>query len=247
MNKETQNIIWVKFVKIAEDICSISTSLHFTDSEENKEKFFSLYSEYKDKLKDEIFYDVEDQNNAKLDSHKLASILYAITIKCKFIQTDKKDKYLLIEKTANEQAGVMLGLHLIAMFCSTKRKLYNLIELPKCNYGGSYLAHLLKLLSMDAEQFDIDKEPFDSKHLSYLSHIFFLLEKYTFKPQVKLTNVALSIFYVFLISINSYSFYFKDPNRIPVFALTLLFILISVGIKTFIPISISKILKKERF
>jgi len=154
----------------------------------------NYYDKYKDIMqrnmqkKDDILFE-EDF----IDHHKIAAAMCCSVVKAEPIEVIMKKsgkKLKFIEKCANEMCGYLIGLEVIQKFLnkkiseniSIKKKKNNPVMTPKPTVNNNtYTDWFAKLLKEKAfEHLDYESDKFEVTMLFFISHIYFLIEKYTF-------------------------------------------------------------------
>jgi hypothetical protein len=127
-----------------------------------------------------------------MDQHKIAAAFLCSILRVKpmgFMPDRTIQGIDYIEDTCNEQVGFMFGLYLLELFnrnmtdTTAENKLaYQLpIELPRCE-EDDYIVHFIKLLDTDFQShLFVEHKNFQENLLFYLSHIFFLIDSYSYE------------------------------------------------------------------
>jgi hypothetical protein len=176
--------------KLREDInrlCELDENL-FLD--ENKfDSIFGLYNRYRDVIHDCM---KKDNKNVKMDRHKIAAAFFCAILKAKPIGK-KPDAAKFLERTVNEQLALIFSLlYVIDTFnisdkhkTKMDREIYELyIKLPECLHSEvkDYMTNFIMLIDETQRQFlDIDSENFQSSSLFIVSHIFFLIDVFSYE------------------------------------------------------------------
>ena len=99
---------------------------------------------------------------------------------------------LFLENTANEQLGLIFGIYIIDRFNISKtdvtaldKEIYGLpIKLPVCgnNNDDEYTTHFTKLVfdKRVKENLDFERPTFNITLLFFISHIFFLIDSFSY-------------------------------------------------------------------
>ena len=195
MTEATEKIIHDKLKEFIIKLCATSKKLRF-DEDKNK-LVFSYYKEYRNAIHEymDMGRHSMPQKNTKMDRHKIAVAFLCAIIKARPIQyIDDNDNtdFSFLERTANEQLGFIFGLYLIELFnisdeniSALESEIYELpIRLPECkhNRDKDYILHFTKLIldSNTKECLDFEWPNFNINLLFFLSHIFFLIDSFSF-------------------------------------------------------------------
>lgn len=132
-----------------------------------------------------------------MDHHKIAAALCCSVLKAKpikFIMEDSGKEPEFIEKYANEQCAYLLGLQAIQHFRTEKinesgkderdkkQNIYVRTPKPYDEDNNTYIDWFAKLIRKETfEHLDYESNKFEETLMFYISHIFFLIESYTFQ------------------------------------------------------------------
>ncbi|PKA10630.1 hypothetical protein CH372_18385 [Leptospira meyeri] len=184
MNGETKTRFKERLLEISSDIIQDS---RLEIVPENIDKVFQYYAMYNGKTHNEM-----SKSGTLVDSHKIATCFLFSIIKAKplsFTITDKNkspDKFPSFkEHAANEMLGFIFGLYVLKIFIANEAKTpeeifiaQKDIELPTCKEKTQYTHHFIQIISK--ENIDIENKDFNQNVIFIFSHIFFLIEKFSF-------------------------------------------------------------------
>jgi len=180
--------------KLKDDItrlCDVSDKL-FLDK--NKfESIFQLYRRYRDVIHDCISQNNQnEEHDIRMDRHKIAAAFFCAIMKAEPIGR-KADADKFYEITVNEQLALIFSvLYVIDTFNisdTPKNKMdteiYGLyIKFPECQHSEikDYITNFIMLIDESQKQFlDIDSDKFQSSSLFIISHLFFLIDAYSYQ------------------------------------------------------------------
>jgi len=179
--------------KLKDDItrlCDVSDNLFM--EEDKFESIFQLYQRYKDVIHNCISQSSQEGHDIRMDRHKIATAFFCAILKAEPIgRKVGADKFF--ERTVNEQLALIFSvLYIIDKFnISDKPKdkmdkeIYDLeIQFPECQHSEikDYKTNFIMLIDETQKQFlDIDSENFQSSSLFVLSHLFFLIDAYSYQ------------------------------------------------------------------
>jgi len=171
--------------KYINDLCSKSEKLYL--DQDKLELVFSYYVEYENRL-----YKAK-RKKTDIDRHKVASAFLCSILKANPIGYNADGVNPTdLERTANEQLGFLFGIYIIDTFnASTKEKtpldmeICGLeIKLPECkgNADNDYTTHFVKLIidKKVKKELDFEDESFNINLLFFLSHIYFLIDSFSY-------------------------------------------------------------------
>jgi hypothetical protein len=159
------------------------------------ELVFSYYEEYRKRIHDSMHLSISPgKKDLKMDRHKVATAFLCSILKAKPIgyNTDGSKASTFLERTANEQLALHLGVFIIRIFNVSSEEaspeemdIYHLpILFPEIKYNidDEYSSHFIKLIydRKIKDGLDFDKPNFNITLLFYLSHIFFLIDSCSF-------------------------------------------------------------------
>jgi len=195
MKPETKEKFKNEMIREIKQITSKSKRLLF--EEKNIDLVFIYYNKYREIIHKMMKKENEDINSdKKMDSHKMASAFLCSIIKAKPIHFNanyNKDELPdFLERTPNKQLGFTFALYTLETFNNSRNGtseeqliLKNDIKVPDCINNGDndseYIVHFLKLLDdKTIELLDFENHKFDKNLIFYMSHIFFLIDKYSY-------------------------------------------------------------------
>jgi hypothetical protein len=155
---------------------------------------FSYYGEYEKRIIDSMRRrtNLDTKKDTRMDRHKVAAAFLCAIITARPIGYKMAGKMpSFIEKTANEQLGLVFGLYIIEIFNSSNREasavdkeVYGLKPaLPECKGDDyDYTIHFTRLINDEKTKKYLDyREPdFNIDLVFFLSHIFFLLDSFSY-------------------------------------------------------------------
>ena len=162
------------------------------------EQIFEYYEKYRIIIHRNMdSKDLRTKENELMDGHKIAAAFC-----CSFLKA-RPLSYVLDgsgvppnfgEKWVNQHGAFLFGLQIVQDFWADKgnesgvsaddKEIYNtLIRFPKTATDG-YLNWFIKLISNGLEEyFDFEKGKFEERLIFYISHIYFMLESYSYELQ----------------------------------------------------------------
>jgi len=184
MNGESKIRFKERLLEISRDIIQDS---RLEIVPENIDKVFQYYLLYNQKTHIEM-----SKTGTLVDSHKIAACFLFSIIKAKplsFTITSKNkspDKLPSFkERAANEMLGFIFGLYILKAFivkeAKTPEEIFIAqkdIELPSCKENTQYTHHFIQIISK--ENIDIEHKEFNQNVIFIFSHIYFLIEKFSF-------------------------------------------------------------------
>jgi len=204
MFKETENHFRRKLREDINRLCEATDDVLFLD-EAKFELIFELYEKYKIK-----FHNYMNEHNKKtkpiirMDRHKIAAAFFCAILKAKPIGK-KPNSNRFIERTANEQLTLIFSvLYIIDKFNISDvhkneidKEIYGLeIKFPECLHNDikDYKVNFIMLFIDEAQRqiLDIDSDKFLPSSLFVISHIFFVLDAYSYQKNYQLVIEFLS-------------------------------------------------------
>ena len=201
--KETENRFRRKLLEDINRLCEASDGLFL---EETKiDLIFTLYQRYKAEFHN---YMNERNKNAgpiiRMDRHKIAAAFFCAILKA--MPIGKKSGFdSFIERTANEQLALIFSvLYIIDKFnisdthkTKIDKEIYDLtIKFPECIHSDikDYKVNFIMLFIDSAQRqiLDIDSDKFQPGLLFILSHLFFILDVYSYQKNYQLVTEFLS-------------------------------------------------------
>ena len=180
--------------KLKEDIlrlCAISDKLFL--EEDKFEAVFQLYQRYREVIHDRIKQSCEKEKQViKMDRHKIAAAFFCAILQARPIgRKGGADRFF--ERTVNEQLALIFSvLFIIDTFNISDEpkdkmdtEIYDLyIKFPECQHSKikDYKTNFIMLLDETQKQLlDIDSEKFQPSSLFVISHLFFLIDAYSYQ------------------------------------------------------------------
>ena len=180
--------------KLKEDIirlCDVSDKLFL--KEDKFESIFQLYRRYRDIIHNHIRQSSEKkEQDIRMDRHKIAAAFFCAILKAEPIGR-KAGADRFFERTVNEQLALIFSvLFIIDTFNISDepkdemdKEIYGLyIKFPECQHSEikDYKTNFIMLLDEAQKQFlDIDSEKFQPSSLFVISHLFFLIDAYSYQ------------------------------------------------------------------
>jgi len=175
-------------------LCKVSPNLSIDDAK--IEPIFQLYRRYRAVIHNRIEQNSEDE--LRMDRHKIAAAFFCAILKASPIKRKQSaDKFF--ERTVNAQLALLFStLFIIDLFnysdktnTEMDKKIYSRIfKMPECKQSKSknYITNFIMLIEdIQLEHFDIDSELFDPKLLFIISHMFFILDSYSYQKNKCIT------------------------------------------------------------
>ena len=194
MKESTLENIRQKLNVFINHLCTKSKKLYV-----DKDKFelvFKYYYEYRKKIHksmDISKHMLLNKKDKRMDCHKIASAFLCSILKAKPIGYSRSgEKPTFLERTANEQLGLILGIYIIYLFNLAKKdvtpidkEIYGYqIKLPECknNNDDDYITHFTKLIYDEKvkQNLDFKHKSFNITFLFFISHIFFLIDSFSY-------------------------------------------------------------------
>ena len=192
MIKATEEKFRKELTRIINDLCIQSKKLYL-----DKDKFeliFKYYYEYRNRVHEAMDLSKHlDRKDMRMDRHKIAASFLCSILKVKPIGYNRDGiKPTYLENTANEQLGFIFGIYIVDLFNTSKKEatsfemeIYGLpIRLPECrgNNDDEYTTHFTKLIFDEKVKKGLDFEDpnFNITLLFFLSHIFFLIDSFSY-------------------------------------------------------------------
>jgi hypothetical protein len=130
-----------------------------------------------------------------MDHHKIAAVFLCSILKAKplsYVPDGKVKAPNYLETSSNEQAGFLFALQILKLYRYDKaqepdvsaddKEIYRLpFQFPECDLDD-YLHYFVKLLNKKIQPYlNVEDKQFEENMLFYLSHIFFLLDSYSYQ------------------------------------------------------------------
>jgi len=191
MNETTEAKFRWKLKDDIKRLCDVSDKLF---PEENKfESIFQLYHRYRNVIHDCISQSSQKkEHDIRMDRHKIAAAFFCAILKAEPIgRKDGADKFY--ERTVNEQLALIFSvLYIIDTFNISDApkdkidtEIYGLyIKFPECQHSEikDYMTNFIMLIDEAQKQFlDIDSDKFQPSSLFIISHLFFLIDAYSYQ------------------------------------------------------------------
>jgi len=183
-----------KLLRDINRLCSVCDNLSF--EKDKLDDIFILYKRYRDIIHSYLEQGSNEYKDViKMDRHKVAAAFFCSIIKAKPIAR-KTAGIKFFERTANEQLALMFSvLYIIDLFnisdsqnTEVDKEVYNLpFRYPKCQHSKSKSYKINFLMLIDETQkrlLDIDSNEFKPSSLFSISHLFFLLDAYSYQENL---------------------------------------------------------------
>jgi hypothetical protein len=181
---------------ILEKMSSIS---HRLVADYNKiDQILDYYERYKNIIRKNMPQNISNIDlEIYIDRHKLAAAVFCAFLKSSpfIFHFDKSDQPVnFVEEYANEEGGFLFGLQIIQDFIGSnypmstsdvEREIFKkIIKLPYItddSTDDSYIHWFIKIVTNMKEYLDFDNSKFNEKFIFIISHIYFLLESYSYQ------------------------------------------------------------------
>jgi len=200
VNEDTKKRFQNRLLTDINRLCKISDKLSI-----NKDKFdlvFDNYQRYRSLIHDRIEQGSDEKKEiVRMDRHKVASAFFCAILKASPIEK-KLDANKFFERTANIQLALLFcSFYIIDVFNISDKNnseldklIYSRIfKLPKCKQSNSkdYITNFIMLVEdIQIQSLDIDSSKFQPNFLFVLSHLFFLLDVYSYQENFCITLEA---------------------------------------------------------
>jgi len=191
MKKITEERFRRKLLVDINRLCQASDKLFL--ERDKYEHVFDLYERYKIIMHNRIKQGrKKEQENIKLDRHKIAAIFFCAILKANPIGR-KPDALKFYERTVNIQLALIFSVkYVIDLFnisdprnTPMDKEIYELfIKFPECQYSEhkNYIVNFIMLIDKKQEKFlDLDSAKFVPNSLFIISHLFFLLDAFSYQ------------------------------------------------------------------
>ena len=199
MRQETKERFRRKLLEDINNLCGTSEGLFL--EEPKLDLIFTLYERYRTELHNYMGrHNEEICANIRMDRHKIAAAFFCSILKAMPIGK-KPDFNNFLERTANEQLALIFSvLYVIDTFnisdtykTEIDREIYGLpIRFPECIRSDikDYKINFTMLVVDKAQRqmLDIDSDKFQPSSLFVLSHLFFVLDTYSYQKNHQLVS-----------------------------------------------------------
>lgn len=182
MTVKTLNLLKNKLINIAQSLASKQSSENevFVYNDTNLDKVFEDYENIKNDIKQ-----ILENNDFLIDRHKISSFFISAILKnnpivVKINKTDIEDDNL--EFVINTNLAILFANFIIKSFYKEINNKDLIISIPDSSSSKAYIDQLIGLIKIYKDRLDIGGENINILLLS-VSHIFFLLEKYSEEKQ----------------------------------------------------------------
>lgn len=197
MLKETEDKFKDRLLKDIKRLCEVSDNLYLDTN--NFNLVFDHYRRYRIAIHNRIEQGNEEKKDQiRMDRHKIAAAFFCAIMKANPIGR-KPDAQKFLERTINIQLALLFStVFIINLFnvsdsknTDIDKKIYSRIfKLPKCKQSESknYITNLIMLIEdVQIQNFDIDSESFQPSLLFVISHLFFVLDAYSYQENKCIT------------------------------------------------------------
>jgi len=190
---ETKEKFRGKLLKDINRLCGLSDKLYY--NEDGFKHIFDYYEGYKSLIHKRIEqYNKEGKKeNIKMDRHKVATAFFCAILKANPIG-QKPDAYKFLERTINIQLALIFSTrYVVDLFniydsknTEFDKKVFSRdFKFPKCkkSKSGNYLTNFIMIIEeIQKESLNNDNlEKFKPELLFVISHLFFLLDAYSYQ------------------------------------------------------------------
>ncbi|MCL2196037.1 MAG: hypothetical protein FWB77_00320 [Treponema sp.] len=197
MKRETEERFRERLLKDIERHCSVSGNLYI--EKDRIDLIFDFYRRYRDVIHDCIEQGSEGRKEyVRMDRHKIAAAFFCSIIKVKPIES-KTAPEKFFERTVNVQLALLFSvLFVIDKFnisetsnTETDKKIFSRsFKLPKCKHSESknYVTNFIMMIDdIQIEHLNIESGDFQPNLLFVISHLFFVLDAYSYQENRCLT------------------------------------------------------------
>lgn len=196
MKPKTKSLFREKLLKDINRLCKISNKLFIKN--DNFELIFDLYERYRVVIHNRIEQDIEKKEVIRMDRHKVAAAFFCAILKAEPIGR-KPDATKFCERTINIQLALIFSvMYVIDLFnisdennSDMDKKIFSRIfKFPICTHSKSehYKTNFIMLIEdINQEYLDIDSKDFQPNLLFVISHLFFVLDAYSYKENYCIT------------------------------------------------------------
>ncbi|GBU29018.1 hypothetical protein R84B8_02580 [Treponema sp. R8-4-B8] len=197
MKEETKERFRKKLLIDIKRLCELSNKLY--NDEDRFKHIFEYYEQYKSLIHKRIEQcNEEEKEYIRMDRHKVAAAFFCAILKASPIGK-KPDANKFLERTINIQLALIFSVqYVIDLFnvsdpnnSELDKKIFSrMFKLPKCKKSKSknYITNFIMLIEdIQKESLNDDSENFQPKLLFVISHLFFLLDVYSYQENYCLT------------------------------------------------------------
>jgi len=163
---------------------------------EKIDNIFNYYEKYRTIIHRNMPYrDPIIKTDPLMDNHKIAAAFFCSFLKARpltYIPDDSGTGPTYMELRANEHGAFLFGLQVVQDFWADKfhesvspydKEIYRKeITFPQTTDGDHYIHWFIKLVIDGVDRyFDYQAEKFQEKFIFYISHIYFLIESYSYQ------------------------------------------------------------------
>ena len=192
MKNETEACFRERLLKDINRLCQVSDKLYFDSVK--FEHIFQFYQRYRIVIHNRIEQSNEKEEGEvlRMDRHKVAAAFFCAILKANpIIRKPGADRFF--ERTVNIQLALLFStLYIIDLFnisddsnSTMDKKIFSRqFKLPKCKQSKSknYITNFIMVIDdIQITHLDIDSELFKPNLLFVISHLFFILDAYSYQ------------------------------------------------------------------
>jgi len=191
MKRETEDRFREKLLIDIDRLCKVGENLY--PEKDRIELIFDFYNRYREV----IHHRIEQSNEGekvliRMDRHKVAAAFFCAILKASPIGKTS-DAVKFFERTVNIQLALIFSvLYVIDLFnvsdksnSEADKKIFSRIfKLPKCKHSKSknYITNFIMLIEdIQKQHLDIDSKDFQPNLLFVISHLFFVIDAYSYQ------------------------------------------------------------------
>jgi hypothetical protein len=197
VKEETKERFRKKLLEDINRLCGVSDKLYYNEA--GFKHIFEYYEQYRTIIHKRIEQcNEEEKEHIRMDRHKVAAAFFCAILKVSPIG-QKPDANKFLERTINIQLALIFSVqYVIDLFnisdvsnSEFDKKIFSrMFKLPKCKKSKSknYITNFIMLIEdIQKESLNNDLENFQPKLLFVISHLFFLLDVYSYQANYCLT------------------------------------------------------------
>jgi hypothetical protein len=198
MLKSTEERFRRKLLEDIDSICKFDDKLFL--EEDKFESIFELYQRYRDVIHGCINQGSKKaEQDVRMDRHKIATAFFFFFLKARPIGK-KADATKFLERTVNEQLALIFSvLFVIDTFNVSDHHEFKVDEeifglpiiFPECSHSEikDYKVNFIMLIDETQQQLlDIDSDKFQASSLFVISHLFFLLDAFSYEKNYNIVK-----------------------------------------------------------
>ncbi|MDR0301934.1 MAG: hypothetical protein LBI04_06450 [Treponema sp.] len=197
MKKETEERFQKRLLIDINRLCELDNKLYH--DKDKFERIFEYYNRYRTVIHNRIEQGCEEKKELiRMDRHKVAAAFFCAILRANPIGK-KPDADKFFERTINIQLALIFSAkYVIDLFnisdpnnSELEKKIFSrMFKFPKCKNSKSknYLTNFIMLIEdIQKNSLDIDSDKFQPNLLFVISHLFFLLDAYSYQENYCLT------------------------------------------------------------